>query len=137
MIEGEIDEETRKLEVKFIPVDEKEFTEKEFDTSNIFSEEELIEKLNEEEFEKEKYIKIILIGNRNIEIDSNKILRYMQNPNIIKIKDNTKLKIDLESLAEQNNLKGFFVRNLLEKLGNEPENKEVIEKAIEIGLSSF
>ncbi len=137
MIEGEIDEETRSLMLKFIPVDEKEFTEKEFDTSNIFSEEELIEKLNEEEFEKEKYIKIILIGNRNIEIDSNKILRYMQNPNIIKIKDNTKLEVNLESIAKQNNLKGLFVRNLLEKLSNEPENKEVIEKAIEIGLNSF
>lgn len=57
--------------------------------------------------------------------------------NIIKIKDKTKLEIDLEKLSEQNNLKGIFVKNLLEKIKENPEQKEKIEKAIEIGLNSF
>lgn len=78
-----------------------------------------------------------MIGDRKIEIGKHKILKYLNNQNIIKISDKTRLEIDLESLSRQNNLKGIFVKKLLEKLDNEPENKEKIERAIEIGLSSF
>ena len=53
------------------------------------------------------------------------------------IKDKTKLEVDLENISKQQNLKGFFVRNLLEKIEEEPENKEKIYKAIEIGLMAF
>jgi len=56
---------------------------------------------------------------------------------VIKIKDKTKLEVDLEMLAKQNSLKGLFVKKLLEKIEEEPENKEKIEKAIEIGLAAF
>ena len=41
------------------------------------------------------------------------------------------------SIAKQNNLKGFFVKDLLERAEKEPENKEKIYKAIEIGLLAF
>ena len=40
-------------------------------------------------------------------------------------------------MARQNNLKGIFVKNLLDKLKENSEEKEKIMRAIEIGLSSF
>ncbi len=137
MIAGEIDEISRELSLKFIPIDEKEFEEIEFDISAISSVEELIEKINESEFPENKYIKIILTGSKKIEIEPLKVLRYILNSNIIKVKDKTHLDVNLEELSTQNSLKGIFVRNLLEKKAKEPENIEKIDKAIEIGLSSF
>lgn len=118
-------------------IDKKEFFEKEVDISEILSEEELIEKINSENYEEEKYYKLILIGNRKTEINTNKILKNIIHENIIKIKDKTKLEIDLESISKQNNLKGIFVKNLLDKIEEHPDEKEKIIKAIEIGLNSF
>lgn len=137
MLVGDINEVTKELRVDFVRIDEKEFEEIEIDVSEIFSCEELIEKINEMNFENDKYIKIILVGNRKMEIEPLKILKYLDGPNIIKVKDNTKLEVNLESLAEQNSLKGLFVKKLLEKAKDEPENREKIEKAIEIGLEAF
>lgn len=137
MIYGEIDENTKKLKLEFIPVDDKEFVEKEIDISEISSIEELLEKINNEEYDENKYFKIILVGNKKIEININEILKNILQKNIIKIKDKTKLEVDLENISKQQNLKGFFVRNLLEKIEEEPENKEKIYKAIEIGLMAF
>ncbi len=137
MIYGEIDENTKKLKLEFIPVDDKEFVEKEIDISEISSIEELLEKINNEEYDENKYFKIILVGNKKIEININEILKNILQKNIIKIKDKTKLEVDLENISKQQNLKGFFVKNLLEKIEEEPENKEKIYKAIEIGLMAF
>lgn len=72
-----------------------------------------------------------------MEIEPLKILKHILIPNVIKIKDKTRLEVDLKMLANQNSLKGLFVKNLLERIEKEPENKEKIEKAIEIGLSAF
>lgn len=137
MIYGEIDENTKKLKLEFIPVDDKEFAEKEINISEISSIEELLEKINNEEYDENKYFKIILVGNKKIEININEILKNILQKNIIKIKDKTKLEVDLENISKQQNLKGFFVKNLLEKIEEEPENKEKIYKAIEIGLMAF
>lgn len=134
MIEGEINEETKEIKTNFIPLNEAEFEEIEMNISDILSKEELIERLNDEKFLMNNYLKIILTGNKKFEIETSQILKHLLNPNIIKLKDKTKLEVDLEKIAEQNNLKGIFVRTLLEKKEQEPENKEKIEKAIEIGL---
>lgn len=57
--------------------------------------------------------------------------------NVIKVKDKTKLEINLEKIAMQNNLKGIFVKSLLERQRENPEEQEIIQKAIEIGLNAF
>ena len=137
MIYGEIDENTKKLKLEFIPVDDKEFAEKEINISESSSIEELLEKINNEEYDENKYFKIIIVINKKIEININEILKNILQKNIIKIKDKTKLEVDLENISKQQNLKGFFVKNLLEKIEEEPENKEKIYKAIEIGLMAF
>lgn len=137
MISGEINESTKELSLEFIQIDNKEFIEIEVDITDILSVEELIQKINEMVFENNKYIKIILTGARKLELETSKILNQLIAPNIIKLKDKTNLKIDMEMLSKQNNLKGLFVKTLLEKIEEEPENKEKIEKAIEIGLNCF
>lgn len=135
MIVGEINE-NKKLKIEFIPLDEKEFIEKTLKITSINTKEELIEKIKMLELEENKFYKIILVGERNFEINTYEIEKYV-NEKIIKIKDKTKIKQNLEELAKQNNLKGIFIKNMLKKLEEHPEQEKKITKAIEIGLENM
>lgn len=127
--------EKNKLELNFIKLDNRIFQEINLDISNVFSEEELIEKLNELNLEKNTENKIILTGVRNFEIKINHILKLIQNEKIIKIKNATKINYNLEEISKENNLRGIFVKELLKKLENEEYSREEILQAIEIGLN--
>lgn len=135
MIVGDIQK--GKLELEFVPLDEEKFKEIEIDITAITSKEELIEKINELEIQNNEYIKVILIGNRNFEINKYELLKYIENERIIKIKDQTRIAYNLEKIANENTLKGLFAKEMIEKL-NQPditeEEKEIMEKAVEIGL---
>ena len=137
MIVGEIQK--KELKIEFIPLDDEQFKEIEMDISEFLSKEELIEKINQLEIANNEYIKIILIGNRNFEINKYDLLKYIEKQRIIKIKDHTKIAYDLEKIANENTLKGLFAKEMLQKLEqtNEIEEKEIIEKAIEIGLEAL
>ena len=137
MIVGDV--EKNKLEIQFVKLDDKQFTKRELNVDNIYSKEELIEKINELKIEENNYIEIILIGNRNFEINKYDLIRYISNNNIIKIKDNTKIAYDLEKLENENTLKGLFIKEMNKKIKNAEteEEKEIIEKSIEIGLASL
>ena len=137
MIVGDV--EKNKLETQFIKLDDKQFTKRELNVDSIYSKEELIEKINELEIEENNYVEIILIGNRNFEINKYDLIKYILNNNIIKIKDNTKIAYDLEKLENENTLKGLFIKEMNKKLKNAEteEEKEIIEKSIEIGLASL
>ena len=137
MIVGNI--EKSKLDLKFVPLDEEQFKEISIDVTNILSKEELIEKINEMEIKNNEYIKIILIGNRNFEINKYDILKYIINNRIIKVKDNTRIAYDLEKLSNNNTLKGIFAKKMLNKLNENisEQEKDIIEKAIEIGLDAL
>ena len=37
-------------------------------------------------------------------------------------------------MCKETTLKGIFAKEILSKITNEPENKELLEKALEIGL---
>lgn len=134
MIVGNIDED-KKIQLAFVPVDKKQFYEISLPVDEILSKEELIEAINSTDWNESGYYKIILTGKRNFEIQPLEILKYITVKNIIKIKDKTSIKIDLENLAQEESLKGIFVKNLLEKMTD--ENKEEILKAIEIGLEAM
>lgn len=134
MIVGNI-EKNKKLEIAFIPIDKTEFVEETLDISEIISKEELVEELNSMKIEENKYYKVILTGIRNFEINIYEILRLIEDKNIIKIKDNTKIKINLEEIAKEKSLKGIFVKNMLEKINQ--DNEEEIIRAIEIGLEAM
>ena len=138
MIVGNIQKNS--LELNFVPLDDEEFKEIEMDITDIFSKEELIEKINELNIKSNQYVKIILIGNRNFEINKYELLKYIINQKIIKIKDNTKIAYNLEKIANDNTLRGLFAKKMLEILNQQNINqneKEIIEKAIEIGLEAL
>ena len=125
------------LKINFIKLDNRKFQEENFDISDINTNEELIEKINNIKLEENIMYKIILNGTRNFEIDTNKLLKLINQNNILKIKNNTKIKYNLEEISKQNNLKGIFVKEMLELLKEENYDKKIIENAIEIGLNNM
>lgn len=132
MIIGEI--EKNNLKIEFKKLDDREFVEKEIDITNINSKEELIQIINEENLEEKNMYKLILVGQRNFEINLNNIEKSILINNVIKIKDKTKSNYNLEEIAKEESLKGIFVKIMLEKIKSGDYEKEEIEKAIEIAL---
>lgn len=129
---GELEKDS--LKVEFVPIDKREFEEKEIDITNLSSNEDILTKIEEMKLNDENFYKIILTGKRFFKIDIEEIKKAIEVANIIKIKDKTKIGIDIEILQKENNIKGIFVRNMLEKQKTENLDKDFIEKAIEIGL---
>ncbi len=125
------------LEISFIKLDERIFEEREIDITNVNTEEELIEYINNINIEENIMCKLILVGIRNFEIETNKILKLISHKNILKIKNRTKLNYNLEEISRQNNLKGIFISEMLSLLNENEYDKEIIEKAIEIGLNNM
>ena len=134
VILGDIEKNSLKLE--FIKIDSKEFKEMELDITNIESEEELIENINNLELD-DNFYKIILVGKRNFDINTQEILKFIEQENIIKIKNHTTIKYDIEQIANNTSLKGIFAKNILNKINKEDTTKEEKEKllnAFEIGM---
>lgn len=125
------------IEINFEKIDEKEFAEINLDISEINLEEELIEKINEINLEENKFYKINLIGNKKIEINKNKIIKMINKKNILKIKDLSEIKLDLNKIKEENNLKSFFIKEILEMQKENNYTDEEIENAIQIGLNAI
>lgn len=136
MLVGEISEQ-KKLSLEFIQLDETEFVEKKVFVDEIYSKEELIENLDQLELEQNKYYKIILEGKRNFEILIYEIEPHISNSSILKIKDQTSRKLELEKIATQHSLKGIFVKNMLQKLEAQQQDNQLLKKAIEIGLDAM
>lgn len=109
MIVGNI-EENKSLEIAFVPVDKKEFIEVNLPVDEILSKEDLIVGLQEQNWSENGYYKIILTGKRNFEIEPSEILKEITVKNIIKIKDQTKLKLDLEKIARRRKFKRNFCK---------------------------
>ena len=129
--------EKNKLEINFEKIDEKEFIEINLDISEINSIEELIEKINLINLEENNFYKIILNGNKNIEINTNKLLKEINKKNILKIKDFSQIKIDFEKIKNENNLRSYFIQEM-EKIKSENKySEEEIKKAIEIGIQAI
>lgn len=103
----------------------------------MYSKEELIEKINELNLSENKLYEIVLIGNRSFEINTREIFKLINKNNILKIKNNTSLKYDLDEIKNERNLRGLFIKEILRKKEESNYTDEEIEKAIEIGLSSL
>lgn len=123
-IYGEIDE-NKHISTTFIKADDKELIRKEIDVSNINSEEDLIEKINETE--ESNLYEIILTGYRNI--DTNLNLKLL-NKNIIKLKDETKVKVEINK--NKNTLSGIFQSKLQKKFDNKEIDEGTYEKIFEL-----
>lgn len=132
MIVGNV--EKGKIELEFVPIDSKEFVVKELDVTETLDLEELATIINGMEYDENKYYKISLVGRRNFEIDLYKLNKLVLNSNIIKIKDYTKINYDLEKIARENTLKGLFVKEILQKMEENPEDAEMLQNALDIGF---
>ena len=132
MVVGEVTKENLKIEL--INLDPIEFVEYELDITEINSKEYLIETLNNLYIPENNYYKIILKGIRNFEINLLNIKKLVENNKILKIKDETKLKYNIEEISKEISLRGFYVSNLLEKQKSGQYVDKEIEKALEIGL---
>ena len=132
MVVGEIKNRINKL--KFIKLDETEFVEQEINCTEINSEEELIEKINNLKIEENKLYKIILIGKRNFEINIYNLYKYEINEKIIKIKNKTKPNYNIEKISQEKTLKGLFAKEILEEIKNKKIDEEILEMALEIGM---
>lgn len=133
MVVGNLNKEN--LQIEFVTLDEKELKELELDISEITTIEELLEKIEELYIEENKLYKIILTGKRNFEINLYKIIKMINQKEIIKIKDKTTLGYDIQKISQETTtLRGIYVKEILDKIEKEPENKEMLEKVLEIGL---
>lgn len=128
------DIEKDELKVKFMTIDPRQYEEKEIDITEMTSNEEVLEKLQNLVLNNENLYKIILVGKRYLTLNIDEIKKLNSRENIVKIKDKTKVGIDIERIAEENNVRGIFVRNMLERKERENLDEDFIEKAIEIGL---
>lgn len=126
--------EKNNLQVEFKTIDPRQYEEKEIDITEMTSNEEILEKLQNLVLTDENLYKIILTGKRYFALNTDEIKKLNTRENIVKIKDKTKPGIDIEQIAEENNVRGIFVRNMLERKEKENLDEDFIEKAIEIGL---
>ena len=125
------------MKYEFVKLDDTEFTKLEQNVDKLYEKEDLIEKLNELKLDENKLYEIELVGNRNFEINTREIFKFITNNNILKLKDNTKIKYNLDELKNEKTLKGLFVKEMLKKLEDNIYSEEEINKAIEIGLNSL
>ena len=65
------------------------------------------------------------------------IIKIINKKNILKIKDLSKIELDLNKIKEENNLKSFFIKEVLEMQKENNYTDEEIENAIQIGLQAI
>ena len=131
VIVGQIEKDN--YEIAFIPLKIKTFEEEFLDISNLNSQDDLLQKLDEIKLDKDSYYKIVLEGSANFTINKSEILNLVQNENIIKIKDETKSSYDIDKISKEQTLAGLFARKMSEKIKENPEN-EKLKKAFNIGI---
>lgn len=131
LVIGEITKNDLKYEFK--NMEYHHFEVKDIDISDAKIPSDVIDKLNIGE----DIYQIILKGQKNLDIKELITQIKLSFTNVCDIKNETYLPYNLEEIATQKNIKGIFTKKMLELLNNEPENKEVIEKAIEITYSSL
>ncbi len=104
------------LNLEFVPLDKRMHEEIELDITNIMSQEELVNYINKMDLNSENFIKIILKGEKNFEVNIIKLKELIEKNNIIKIYDNSRIAEDLDLISEEFNLKGIFVKNHMNKI---------------------
>ena len=99
----------------------------------------MIETINDIEISKGELIELELVGIRNFEIDIYDLYKFIFRDQIIKIKNNTKINLNFEKIKNEKTLRGFFIKEMLNKLENvsDDSERECMIRAMEIGLEQF
>jgi DNA repair exonuclease SbcCD nuclease subunit len=137
MIVGSI--ERKVLQKEFVKVDPTEFKKYELDISNYNDEMQIEEAINSLKLDDSKYYEIVLVGSANFNINKNNILKVITADNILKIKNESKVRFNLEQIINEDTLRGIFARKILKKIdeAETEEEKEKYQKVLEEGLDSF
>lgn len=122
------------MQTQFIKLDERIFEKKDVWVNNLLGQEDLVEEICKLNLEKNHMYEIVLVGNRQFDINAREILKLICQENILKVKDKTQTNYDIEEIVKENNLRGIFVREVIKKYQNSNYSEEQIKKAIEIGL---
>lgn len=104
------------LTLDYISLDNRKHEEIELDISEIMSQEELVNYINSTDLNSLNFIKIILKGDKNFEVNITKLMELIEKENIIKIYDQSYIVEDLSLISEEFNLKGLFVKRHMEKI---------------------
>ncbi len=131
-IVGDVDKEGVKL--SFIAFDNRQFKEIYLDVTSIESVETLIEKINSIQIDENNFYKIILTGKRNFEINTYYLYSFIESKNIIKLKDETRINIDVKLISQEKNLKGLFIKEIFDDVEQGNIDETIAEKIIELGL---
>ena len=107
--------EKNSVKTKFIPIAKRKYVQLECDISVCENMDDVIALVKNAITDKNDLYKIILKGETEFKIDEKMILRMLPSENFyVKIYNETSKKIDIESLAKENTLKGIFVKNAID-----------------------
>lgn len=120
--------EKNNITYEFKNMEYKHFEILEVDVSSFKSPEEILNKISLGD----NIYRIILKGEKNIDIDKIKEILNAMEKNICEIRDLTHFSYDLEEISKEKTLKGFFTKKMLEEIDENPDRREEIMKAIEI-----
>ena len=97
------------------------------------------EAINSLKLDDNKYYEIVLVGSANFNINKNNILKVITADNILKIKNESKVRFNLEQIINEDTLRGIFARKILKKIDEAvtEEEKEKYQRVLEEGLDSF
>ncbi len=133
---GEINGENIKTE--FVELENNRYQIIDVDASDAVDREMLIQYINDLKLNEECFYEIKLVGTRRFEINIPEIARYISAENILKMKDETSSAYAFDDLSEETSLRGFFVREMMERIENAcDEDKDKLRKAMEIGLDAL
>ena len=132
------------VDLKFIPINKREYIVKDIDISECDTYEDIKEKLLSILDEKDRLnnlFKITLTGNikSHLYLDIKTLVEKLKNDYyFIKVLNKTTVEMSLDELANDYSIRGKFIKRMLEKLkeANEDE-KEIINRALKIGLQSL
>ena len=128
-------------ELEFIPVSKRQHIYRKIDITDVTDISAHILSVLKEDYENfaDNLYKIELTGFVEEGNDINPAeltARITQHLYFAKIKDSTEYKIDYNALANEATLKGVFVKKMLEKIEQDPQN-EVLKSALKIGIKAF
>jgi len=133
MISGELSK--NGLNLNFVKLDDRKFEKYELKVDDFLNLEALVEGVYDLNLDENNMYEVVLIGNRQFDINIREVLQLINCANILKIKDETQIGIDIEEISKQNNLRGIFVREIIKNYNyGTGYSEDQIKKAIEIGL---
>lgn len=130
-----------KADLKFTPISKRQHIHEKIDITDIDNISDYILKLLGEKHQNfaDNLYKIELIGSipENADLNLAELTARLSNKlYFVKLKDSTEYKIDYELLSKEATLKGVFVKNMLNKIKENPDNED-FKTALKLGIKAF